>query len=559
MKAYLLFGVAMLALVSVASAGWSLDFQNSPDFSEHVQCVEGATTCGWTQNASGGNSYLTISGPMMVSKDPLHMSYAACTNYLTNQLNVIMYDADLQRMGSENMYCDYSIVGPGHFPTRCEFKLEGNIPKVYVDGILHSTGAELTGETPSYVGFGGGYIDDVIWGDSESRYIFGMPENGYFLMKDILNPSSSGFYRVNLTDPNGTPDLISAYNFTSTFSKNSGNNETVFLTGNGITAQTYYTGTEYTGKIYWDLQTFFADPNVPYGLYRTEISPQLNSSGYATSDWLPYIGSGATIEFDKNSYAVGETATMSVVVSDGYYDTSTYYYHVVIQDMFGTEVSDQPITFSVFSPYVGSVDYTWTDDEDEGVYFGLIYARRLSDDAELLMNYDSADLTSTLVISGYVKDAETADVIPNATVNVTQGITTDSSTTGVSGNYTTTSQFTANAPTTIFANMSGYENYTTTFTPLLAGSLEINLTLMPLSPTYSGIALGGIARTPPYNRTIESATITIQNGSNTYTVTTNAAGYYINNEMSNGSVWDIWGAKSGFSNSSIYQKLVVGS
>jgi hypothetical protein len=81
---------------------------------------------------------------------------------------------------------------------------------------------------------------------------------------------------------------------------------------------------------------------------------------------------------------------------------------------------------------------------------------------------------------------------------------------------------------------------------------------MPTSLTFSGVALGGIARTPPYNRTIDSATITITNANATYTVTTNSAGYYIKNYMRANEVWNIWGAKTGFGNSSTYSKLVVG-
>jgi hypothetical protein len=197
--------------------------------------------------------------------------------------------------------------------------------------------------------------------------------------------------------------------------------------------------------------------------------------------------------------------------------------------------------------------------DTEGVYYGLIYAHRLSDSEELLMNYDTADLTSTLVVNGYVFNAENATVISGATVNITQGVTTDNVSSYTDGNYTSTSAFIANQPTTIVASKTGYETYTHTFTPLYAGAIQINLTLMPTNPTYTGIALGGIVRTPPYNRTVDSATVTInKTGIGHYTVTTNSVGYYIQNSMPNGTIWDIWGSKTGFSNSTIYQKLVVG-
>ena len=381
-------------------------------------------------------------------------------------------------------------------------------------------------------------------------------------MKDILNPAASGFYRVNQTNPNGSPTLITSTTFTSTFGKNSNTSETVVLSSpTGGSGLTYSTGTAYAGEIQWNLTQFFSQSTTGYGLYRTDINPQTDSPGFATSDWIPYVGSGANIQFDKNSYAVGETATLTVTISDAYYTVVTSP-HVVIQDIFGTEVvDDTTITFTQIGggDWVGTSTYTWTDDNDEGVYFGLIYATYSGSD--VLMNYDTADLNSNLIVSGYVFNAETAAVISGATVNVTQGSTTDSLTTAADGNYSSTSAFTANAPTTIVASKTGYETYQHVFTPLYAGSIQINLTLMPTSPTYTGIALGGIARTPPYNRTINSATVYIQNATDghNYTATTNAAGYYIQNYMAGASHWfDVWGTKTGFSNSSIYQKLVIG-
>jgi len=546
----------------VGVQGLALDFQNPSDFSARVSCT---STCTYFQNASGGNSFIRTSGiGYVISQTPLVMTYSATTLTEGNTIFVRLYDSSHTLMDTLTTTGVYAVP----LYSRCELKIIGNQAYLYVNGVQKAVGAPLL-INPSYIGWMGyddgmgsppGSVDDIVWGDTESRYIFGMPENGYFLQKDILSPASSGFYRTNQTVANGSPTLIFSTTFPSTFGKNGGNTETVILTSpTSGTQLTYSTGTAYAGSIQWNLSQFFAS-NANYGLYQTEITPQLNSSGFATSDWILYIGSGASIHFDKNSYAVGETATATVIVSDGYYDLATYSYHVVIQDIYGTEVYDAPISFSA-SPHTGTATYQWATTDNEGVYYGLIYAKRLSDNVELLMNYDTADLNSNLIINGYVFNAENATVISGATVNVTQGVTTDSLTTPADGNYSSTSSFSANAPTTIVASKSGYETYQHVFTPLYAGTIQINLTLMPTSPTYTGIALGGIARTPPYNRTINSATVYILNSTDghSYTATTNAAGYYIQNNMAGASHWfDIWGSKTGFSNSSIYQKLVVG-
>ena len=553
MKRLLLLLVALLVMV-VGVQGLALDFQNSEDFSAHVGCTSG---CSWYHNTTGGNSYvLTAYSTLSIvgSLTPLPMTYSAAT-IQNGRVLVYLYDSGMNEIG----YL-ISDITPN---TRAEVKVVGN------DAFLYSNGVELTHvhgllQNPSYIRWGSAYpgcgtwcsggIDNIIWGSTESQYIFGMPETGYFLQKDILNPAASGFYRANQTDPNGTPTLIYSYSMPSTFGKGNGNNETVYLNNyGGGNYQTYYTGTMYAGNIAWNLTDFFAS-TAPYGLYVTTIPGSVTYS-----DIIPYIGSGASINFDKNSYAIGETAIATVIVSDSYYDLATYSYHVVIQDIYGTKVYDEPISFSI-PPHTGTASYTWLDTDGEGLYYGLIYAKRLSDNEEILMNLDTAELSSTLVVNGYVFDATTAGTIPNTTVTITQGVTTNGVVSGFDGNYTSTSNaFVANSPTTLVANKTGYETYQHVFTPLYAGSIQINLTLMPTNPTHTGIALGGIARSPPYNRTINSATVTInKTGIGNYIATTNSVGYYIQNGMPNGTIWDIWGSKTGFSNSSIYQKLVVG-
>jgi hypothetical protein len=557
----LLFAVMMLV---VSVQGLSLNFQNAGDASQ-ISCLDYASTggtCTWAQNITGGNSYFTLAnygGIQSATSSAQTYSAASINKKLPSVIRIRLYDSAMGLLQERDIQGN---LATGVFQ-RVEIKIIGASPHYFIDGVDTFTGAAIV-SNPAYilyVGTNDASIDDTIWGDTGSKYIFGMPESGYFLMKDILNPAASGFYRVNQTSPTGAPTLIASTSMTSTFGKGSGTDETVTLfSQSGGTAQSYQTGTAYAGSIYWNLTALFAS-DMQYGLVQSTIHDQVpNTAPYVVSETIPYIGSGASIQFDKNSYAIGETALLTVVVSDSYYNTATYSYHVVIQDIYGTEVYDSPISFST-SPHTGTASYQWATTDNEGVYYGLIYAKRLSDNVELLMNYDTADLNSNLVINGYVFDAETTNPITTAVVNVTQGTTTDSITTPADGNYTSTSAFRSNQLTTIVASKTGYDTYTRAFTPLYAGSMQINITLMPTVPTHSGIALVGIARSPPYGRTINSATVDIQNTTapyGSYSVTTNSVGYYIKNSMPNNYLWDIWGSKTGFSNSSIYQKLVTG-
>jgi hypothetical protein len=477
------------------------------------------------------------------------MTYSAATALTASAVGITLTDAALTVQDT------YYLGGNAAFD-RFEVKMEGGRAMFYRNGALSHTGEVLT-QNPSYVMYSLTDYDDIIYGSTESEYIFSMPEYGYFLMKDFLNPAASGFYRGNTTNSTGPPVLISSYNMTTTFGKGSDDNETLVLNDyGGGNYQTIYTGSRYAGYTYWDLASFFADSNAaPYGLYIVTIPGTVEYS-----NTIPYIGSGATLTFDKTSYGVGETATIDVVISDGYYDTDEYYYHVKIQDLWATELSDQPITFSGFSPYEGQVTYDWESDTDAGMYYGLVYAKRLSDSEEIIMNYDNCEVTTNVVVNGFVFDAQTESVLPNVTVSVTQGSTTASNVSLASGNYSTlTTSFFTDAVTTISANKTGYENYTTSFTPLVAGTLDLNITLVPTNPTYSGVALGGVVRTPPYNRTVPGATIIVTNGSTSYTATSNSVGFYTVNNMSGNLWYNIVGTKYAYTNSSTYQKLVVGS
>jgi hypothetical protein len=279
------------------------------------------------------------------------------------------------------------------------------------------------------------------------------------------------------------------------------------------------------------------------------------------SNWFAFIGSGATITWDKEQYGIGEEAAATVVMTDGYYDLTKYTYHVKVLDLYGTEVTDLPIVISTGSPHTGVVHYTWEDTDDPGIYYAAIYAKQKSDNQDLMMNYDMTELTDQVFISGFVKDAPSAAGLSGATVFVDQvgGINT-SVVSGADGNYSITYGLSVDSYTMFGANKTNYDNYSTSFTPTSGGTIQINISLMPIDPPHTGVAVGGLVMKPPYNQTVDNARVDVYNATvgTRYTLTTNGAGYYVQNDMPNNDIWDIWGSKSGFSNSTIYKKLVWG-
>jgi hypothetical protein len=170
-----------------------------------------------------------------------------------------------------------------------------------------------------------------------------------------------------------------------------------------------------------------------------------------------------------------------------------------------------------------------------------------------------------LVFDGYVKDAETTLGIEGANVSYTQGLTNTIVTDSEGYYITTSSTFITGYTTAINVSASGHGTYWHTFTPLVSGVIRINMTLISLSPGYEGIAIAGVVRNPPYNRTIDNATINIYNiyeGGPNYTVISNSAGFYLNNNtdiIAEGREYNVWGNKSGYANSTVYNITVFGT
>ena len=557
MKRIFLVLLALLFLVASVSANTVLNFQQPADFSQQVTCS--SPGCTWYESTNGGNNYITPAnvGAIVTNANPSPMQYAAITNFNGGSGgNVYTYYYD----SGKNLMTSLIIGGfAGGSPSRIEVRVVGGQAYVYQDGVLRGT-SSVMGQNPSYIGFANSIgFDDAVWGSSapldsnaSDKYVYGMPETSstgnplYVIMRDFINPSANGFYYGNGT-------LINSNYFFSTFSKGNANNDTINLQGytTGVNVLSNTTGTAYTGTISWSLASFFAaNPN--YGLYAMH-----SSSSLIYSSLITYIGNGAAISWSKPTYSQGENgAIITVVAAGGYWNPTIYNYRIDVVNSNGVVQATYPVTSQT-----STTTHTWSATQPIGIYYAEIIAIPKAGGSDILMNYAVCNVNAYLTLYGYVFDAQTTNVIPNATVAVLQAITWANTTTPASGYYSA-SNMSEGASISIVVNATGYETYNTMFTPLRVGSIQLNFTLMPSSPTYTGVALGGIARTPPYNQTINSATIYIQNATagGNFTAVTNSVGFYIQNNMPNNYWWSIWGSKiPGFQNSTVYTDLVTGS
>lgn len=562
MKRLLLLLLALALVVAEVGAS-GLDFQNAGDFTSiKIMYSTGNdvpyNTLTWVQSSVGGNNYVHTHAVSFGSlgfsnTNPIAMTYAAATVTATSTNTVInLYDSS-----GTQIYSTSTLQGTSGI--RWEVEIIGGTAYVYADGIFVKNSTPLS-VNPSYISFGtiytgsanyDSYWDDVIYGSSENKYIFGNPEsNVYILKKDMINTAATG-----LAFANGT--VVNSNNMTTTWGRSNityAGNETIVLENvdTGTIYGTRYTGTASAGTVSWALADEIFNSGAPYGRYYVTIP---GSNSYSEEIW--YLGSGATISFNQNTYSQQDLATMTYAIDGAYWDTSTYSYSIdVISGTTGSTVHTQAITASS-----GTDTYTFTSTDPQGVYYAVVKATPNAGGDAIWMNYDYATLSAYLTLTGYVNN-ETAMVLSGANVNITQNSVVTSQTTTTDGNYTATG-FLTGSPVVINVTKSGYSQYYVQFTPMVAKSIPLNITLNSTTPPYTGLGGGGINRdgifdgttiTKGYGRPIEGVTDHLKNA--TYgdycTNVSNMAGWYKFDEsngciLTSGRLYDVWGEKVGYS------------
>ena len=213
----------------------------------------------------------------------------------------------------------------------------------------------------------------------------------------------------------------------------------------------------------------------------------------------------------------------------------------------------------------GTKSIAFTTSDTDGVYYTALIRTTLGSGSDVWLAYDTCELVGYIVMRGTVYDAETASPIAVSNVSIVQGSLADNSIT-IDGNYTTTKHFLTGSLIAINVTATGYKQYTQTFTPLYARTIDLNFTLIPTSPTVAGIGINGIDRDSTYYRPISSATVTISNATygESWTALTNSVGYYLLDEsdgamLTNGRWYSVQASKTGFSNSAAYLVQAVGT
>lgn len=559
--------VAVLVLLVAPALAYTEDFQTPNTSAYYVTpYTTGSPTYYYVAPSAGGNGYYwtesdTGNSVFLRNKYAYTMTYAAATipSATTSALDYRLYTAANATLDT----LEYTTAGTTRVG-RHEIVVSGSTAYIYLNGNLLDTSVALA-QNPSYIGFGcaglssGAYWDGMIFGETESKYIFSVPtEEWYYLKKDMLNPAAYGFYYAE----NDT--LISSTTFPATWARSSPNltggpvNESIYLinTETGTVYGTYYTGSESYGSLSVPFYTDLVVAGAPYGLY----SLKLNST---ISDPILYKASGASISFNSDEYNYNDEASITWAVETDYWDTSTYDYVVGLVDAYGAYAENYTLT-----ERTGTFTHTFTSDDEQGAYYAVLIATERTSGDTYWLGVDYAELEAYFNMQGYVNDAETGLPITAANVTITQGSNTMAlQITAADGNYTATGGL-LGTDLTINTTATGYFQYLASFTPMAYGTKDINITLNSTTPTYTGLGIGGVARdgifdgttiTSGYGRPISSATCYLKNTSNAelYSTGTNMAGWYLFDEgtsafLTSARPYDLWCAKTGYGNSPNY-------
>lgn len=398
--------------------------------------------------------------------------------------------------------------------------------------------------------FGDGYWQNGTSQNATHVYSTG----GSYTVKEITN-------NTHATNTTTLTNYIIVYNTTtSAFSGTP-------RTGN-ITLPVQFTGVAGNGTTYrWD----FGDGNTtgnttlsPLHVYTASGNFSVNfsvSNGQHTN-WTNYtnyinatdLGS-STVTWGANTYPLNTDGYVVYQVNLSYWDLGSYTYMISIYDLAATLKTTKSITNQTGAEaiYLDSATYS------TGYLFAYLSRTQITpgSEPEVIAGPSQTLLTDNIVINGYVVDSENGNPL-TANVSITQGGVFNNSIASALGYYTTyPTQFVSGSNVTFNVTKTGYRQYTYSWLPATSKTYSnTNVSLVPVTPTYSGAAIGGVFLKKPYGTPISGVTVYISNATWSTTNVTNPWGYYRFDNLVTGSNYNVYGTKSGYSVSPVY---VVGA
>lgn len=348
-------------------------------------------------------------------------------------------------------------------------------------------------------------------------------QNGLSLSVDIDDFTTNGNIigmNENWTEASSTFDAsygIRSYASypTSTFTMNA---RRISTGGNVNTTEV----TSAAGFVSWNrLNTFGTN----YGMYQAILKRDTETLATAVFNY-GYSQNLGSIYFNKGSYTQGETATITYSLVTP--DFSTYDYEAKIIDLSGNTLETWDIITASGTKTSTLADY------NTGIHYVLF--TRIEGATEIEFAYDYMTVTDYVSISGNTTNAITGAKIPSINVSYLQSSTYKNETSDTNG-FFQVDNFQTGTPITsaIRENSTALWQYSPfSYTPLASGLFTMDMMLFPINHSYINATAYGLITDSVYNNPIESANITLQNGSWSDTIPSTATGYYYFTNLSEG-------------------------
>jgi hypothetical protein len=503
-------------------------------------------TRAYSSASSGTNSYLQLSNPTIFNYASVSFTTTSGTPsgriYISNSLGESAYWSGLD---SNNH--------------RYEVVVSGETATLYKDDVIVSSYSGLH-LNPNYIQFlslaGYTYYDDIILGYSDDSTIIGSIPPDWFIREDSASPAYRGLYQLNTTDPTGIPIPKESTYFGLSYGRPYPDATVLTITNPSGTAVKSYPVANMSCQCVIPI-TDLAVGSAP--IQNGKWSVSLADSSTTSYFWV--TTSGAYVAWSADEYGMDDPATVTWDVTNDAWNVASpgehYFFHLKIVDIYGTEKYNGLITTQT-----GSYSFNWSSSTyDTGVYYAEITrTNSLAPITTSILNWDETELTGYIKFQGTVYDANTTAELGTALVSMAQLGSDHTYTTATNGTYVL-GGFLTGSEIVVNVTKSGYTRYNYSFTPLQAKTIDLDYALVPTTPTYSGVAIGGVARDTTYGRLISNASVYVWNASESYVKVANPRGYYI---CDNGhscalsyKLYNVQGNKTGFSASDIY-KVVTG-
>ena len=276
------------------------------------------------------------------------------------------------------------------------------------------------------------------------------------------------------------------------------------------------------------------------------------------------------INIEKDQYGIGDTMSISYFLDTPDFTANDYYIRIYdaggevkeAREVFASSNTEEFATLG----YAGGMAYSLLVKDTEP-------ATTYEDNRDLVeLAFDVTTMLDSVFIRGITYDAETGVPLPNVFINFTQSDSQYNTTSDANGTYEFTYQTGSGTIATnetvefvtdvlIEANASKptywHENFS--FTPLVAGTVIIDLYLLPdcTNLTHINYTIAGMTLSYPFHQAVGTATTNIKNATTYSNSTLSSAdmGYYmfddlpvstggmylgIDNETFNSSVYDTW-------------------